>query len=81
MRRRLTTWLLGGVFALSASAWAQAPPAGHGGLDPYETAVRDAGGRVVLRGQVKTAAGKGLPGALPRDAAGGPVDNALEVRL
>jgi outer membrane protein OmpA-like peptidoglycan-associated protein len=29
MRRRLTTWLLGGVLALSATAWAQAPPAGE----------------------------------------------------
>ena len=29
MRRRLTTWLLGGVLALSTTAWAQAPPAGE----------------------------------------------------
>ena len=29
MRRPLTTWLLGGVLALSATAWAQAPPAGE----------------------------------------------------
>ncbi|PYQ15667.1 MAG: hypothetical protein DMF80_08185 [Acidobacteria bacterium] len=43
--------------------------------------MRDEGGRVVLCGQVKTAAEKDLAGALARDAAGGPVDNALEVRL
>src|SRR5438093_874312 len=50
-------------------------------LAPYDIQVRDEGGRVVLRGQAKTAAEKDLAGALARDAAGGPVDNALEVRL
>ncbi|PYQ21199.1 MAG: hypothetical protein DMF81_16155 [Acidobacteria bacterium] len=55
--------------------------AGNVSLAPYDIQVRDEGGRVVLRGQVKTAAEKDLAGALARDAAGGPVDNALEVRL
>src|SRR5438094_458385 len=39
-------------------------------LAPYDIQVRDEGGRVVLRGQVKTAAEKDLAGALARDAAG-----------
>jgi hyperosmotically inducible protein len=50
-------------------------------LAAYDIQVRDEGGRVVLRGRVKTAAEKDLAGVLARDAAGGPVDNALEVRL
>ena len=50
-------------------------------LAAYDIQVRDEGGRVVLRGRVKTAAEKDLAGVLARDAAGGPVDNALELRL
>ncbi len=36
-------------------------------------------GRLVLRGQVRTGAEKELAGLLARDAAGGPVENALQI--
>ena len=36
-------------------------------------------GRLVLRGQVRTRAEKDLAGLLARDAAGGPVENALQI--
>jgi osmotically-inducible protein OsmY len=36
-------------------------------------------GRLVLRGQVKTAAEKDLAGLLARDAAGAPVDNQIRI--
>jgi len=50
-------------------------------LAPYDIQVREEGGRLVLRGRVKTTAEKDLAGLLARDAAGAQVDNALEVRL
>jgi outer membrane protein OmpA-like peptidoglycan-associated protein len=37
MRRRLTTWLLGGVLALTGTAWAQTPPAGEEGSTKDKT--------------------------------------------
>jgi osmotically-inducible protein OsmY len=36
-------------------------------------------GRLVLRGRVRTGAEKDLAGLLARDAAGGPVENALQI--
>jgi osmotically-inducible protein OsmY len=54
------------------------------GFNPYLTGfalqVREEGGRLVLRGQVSTPVEKDLAGLLAREAAGGPVDNAVEVR-
>ena len=52
-------------------------------FNPYLTGfalqVREEGGRLVLRGQVGTSVEKDLAGLLAREAAGGPVDNAVEV--
>jgi osmotically-inducible protein OsmY len=50
-------------------------------LSAYDIQVREEGGRLILRGRVKTTAEKDLAGVLARDAAGAQVDNALEVRL
>jgi len=50
-------------------------------LAPYDIQVREEGGRLVLRGSVKSAAEKDLAGVLARDAAGVQIENALEVRL
>jgi osmotically-inducible protein OsmY len=50
-------------------------------LAAYDIQVREEGGRLILRGRVKTTAEKDLAGLLARDAAGAQVDNALEVRL
>ena len=50
-------------------------------LAPYDIQVREEGGRLVLHGRVNTAAEKDLAGLVARDAAGAPIDNALEVRL
>ena len=50
-------------------------------LAAYEIQVREERGHLVLSGRVKTAAEKDLAGLVARDAAGAPIDNALEVRL
>jgi hyperosmotically inducible periplasmic protein len=54
---------------------------GNPSLAPYDIQVREEGGRLVLRGSVKSAAEKDLAGVLARDAAGVQIENALEVRL
>jgi hypothetical protein len=50
-------------------------------LSGFDLQVRDESGRLVLRGQVRTAAEKDLAGLIAREAAGVPVENAVEVRL
>lgn len=49
-------------------------------LAPFGLQVREEGGRLVLTGRVRTGAEKDLAGLLARDAAGGPVKNALEIK-
>lgn len=49
-------------------------------LRPYRLRVRQDKGRLVLTGRVRNGAEKDLAGLLARDAAGSPVENALEVR-
>ena len=49
-------------------------------LARYSLEVGEEGGRLVLRGRVATGAEKDLAGLLARDAAGGPVENALQIR-
>lgn len=50
-------------------------------LEKFNIAVSTGGhGRFVLRGVVRTGAEKDLAGVLAREAAGGPVDNALQIR-
>src|SRR5687767_107931 len=39
MRRPLMTWLLGGAFALTATAWAQTPPVGEEGKTRSATTI------------------------------------------
>jgi osmotically-inducible protein OsmY len=58
---------------------AQAALRGHGSLAPYALSVVVEGDRLVVRGQVKTAAEKDLAGLLARDAAGAPVDNHIQI--
>jgi osmotically-inducible protein OsmY len=48
-------------------------------LGEYGIEVATEGGRLVLRGQVRTRAERDLAGLLARDAAGGPVENALQI--
>jgi osmotically-inducible protein OsmY len=50
-------------------------------LAAYALEVRDEGGRLVLRGRVRTGAEKDLAEALAREAARKPVENGLEVQL
>jgi len=59
MRRTMTTWLLGGLLALTAPAWAQTPPAGEEGTrkDPAtssDTSSDTSGRHTVEKGDVKT---------------------------
>lgn len=49
-------------------------------LEGFDLRVREEGGRLVLHGQVRTPAEKDLAGLLAREAAGGPVENGVEVR-
>jgi hyperosmotically inducible periplasmic protein len=49
-------------------------------LAAYDIQVRPEANRLVVSGRVRTAAEKDLAGLLARDAAGVPIDNALEVR-
>lgn len=49
-------------------------------LKPYRIKAREEDGRLILAGRVRTGAEKDLAGLLARDAAGMPVENALEVR-
>jgi osmotically-inducible protein OsmY len=49
-------------------------------LTGFELQVREEGGRLVLRGQVSTPVERDLAGLLAREAAGGPVENAVEIR-
>lgn len=49
-------------------------------LGPYALEVREEGGRLVLRGRVRTGAEKELAGLLAREAAGGPIENVLQIR-
>lgn len=58
---------------------AQAALRGNGSLAPYALSVVVENGRLVLRGQVKTAAEKDLAGLLARDAAGAAVDNQIQI--
>lgn len=54
--------------------------AGNSHLAKFGLHVKGEGDRLVLRGRVRTEIEKELAGAVAREAAGGPVDNALEVR-
>jgi len=49
-------------------------------LSKYSLRVVEEEGRLVLRGRVRTGAEKDLAGLLARDAASGPVENALQIR-
>lgn len=49
-------------------------------LAAYALQVREEGGRLVLRGRVRTGAEKELAGLLAREASGGPVENVLQIR-
>lgn len=53
--------------------------AANSSLKPYVIDVREEGGALVLVGRVRTGAERDLAGLLARDAAGGPVKNALEI--
>jgi osmotically-inducible protein OsmY len=59
---------------------AQSALRANGSLASYGLSVVVEGGRLVLRGQVQTAAEKDLAGLLARDAAGEPVDNQIQIR-
>lgn len=48
-------------------------------LAPYRLEVREEGGRLVLRGRVRTSAEKDLAGLLAREAAGVPIENVLQI--
>jgi len=48
-------------------------------LAPYAIEVVEEGGRLVLRGRVRTGAERDLAGLLAAQAAGGPVDNLLKI--
>jgi osmotically-inducible protein OsmY len=48
-------------------------------LAPYPLEVREEGGRLVLRGRVRTSAEKDLAGLLAREAAGVPIENVLQI--
>lgn len=63
----------------SRAAAVQAALHGNASLAPYGLSVVAEGGRLVLRGQVKTAAEKDLAGALAREAAGAPVENQIQI--
>jgi hyperosmotically inducible periplasmic protein len=58
---------------------AQSAVRANASLAPYALSVVVDGGRLVLRGNVKSAAEKDLAGALAREAAGAPVDNQIQV--
>jgi osmotically-inducible protein OsmY len=58
---------------------AEAALRGNGSLAAYGLRVAAEGDRLVLRGQVKTAAEKDLAGALAREAAGTSVDNQIQI--
>jgi osmotically-inducible protein OsmY len=58
---------------------AQSAVRGNASLAPYGLSVVVESGRLVLRGQVKTAAEKDLAGLLARDAAGAPVENQIQI--
>ena len=49
-------------------------------LNGFNLQVREAGGRLQLQGSVRTPVERDLAGLLAREAAGTPVENALEVR-
>jgi hypothetical protein len=49
-------------------------------LGPFGLGVKVDGNRLVLQGRVRSEIEKELAGAVAREAAGGPVDNAVEVR-
>ena len=49
-------------------------------LNGFNLQVREEGGRLLLQGRVRTPVEKDLAGLLAREAAGAPVENALEVR-
>ena len=66
--------------AVSAARAAETAVRAHASLASYSLTVAAEEGRLVLRGQVKTAAEKELAALVARDAAGRPVDNIIEIR-
>ena len=54
MRRTMTTWLLGGLLALTAPAWAQTPPAGEENADHHRAPTPTSGRHTVAKGDVRT---------------------------
>ena len=61
------------------AAAAQSAVRANASLAPYGLTVAAEGSRLVVRGQVKTAAEKDLAGLLAREAAGTPVDNEIQL--
>jgi hyperosmotically inducible periplasmic protein len=70
----------GGASNAERAAAAQRALAFNPYLTGFELRVREEGGRLVLRGQVSTPVERDLAGLLAREAAGGPVENAVEIR-
>lgn len=70
----------GGADAASRRTDVERALAGNANLAPYGLEVQDADGRLVLRGSVRTGAEKDLAGALAREAAGAPVENAINIK-
>ena len=66
--------------AVSAARAAETAVRAHASLASFSLTVAAEEGRLVLRGQVKTAAEKELAALVARDAAGRPVDNFIEIR-
>jgi len=54
--------------------------AANANLAPYHLEVRDSEGQLVVSGSVRTGAEKDLAAALAREAAGGPVENAIQLQ-
>ena len=62
------------------AATAQRAVQSNSSLSGFDLQVREEGGRLVLRGQLDTRAEKDLAGLLAREAAGGSVENLVQVR-
>jgi hyperosmotically inducible periplasmic protein len=69
-----------GPDAVTAARAAETAVRANASLAPYSLTVAAEEGRLVLRGQVKTAAEKDLAALVARDAAGRPVDSIIEIR-
>ena len=70
----------GATDAVTAARAAETAVRANASLASYSLTVAAEEGRLVLRGQVKTAAEKDLAALVARDAAGRPVDSLIEIR-